>query len=45
MLRWDYEDEEGERFLTIEQWGEEDFLAYQGLPAEEYQFTNLLPPA
>jgi hypothetical protein len=45
LLRWDYEDEEGENYLTIEQWGEDDFLAYAGRPVQEYQFTNILPPA
>ena len=43
FLTWDYEDEEGEKYLSIEQWGEEEFEAYQGEPVEEYQFTNILP--
>ena len=43
MLRWSYEDDSGDRFLTIEQWGEDDFEASTGEPAHEYQFTNILP--
>ncbi|MFC1824604.1 DUF4178 domain-containing protein [Thermodesulfobacteriota bacterium] len=43
MLRWSYEDEEGEVYLGIEQWGEQDFDATIGKPVEEYQFTNILP--
>jgi len=43
MLRWSYEDDEGRRYLDIEQWGEEDFEASVGEPVEEYQFTNILP--
>ena len=43
MLRWSYEDEEGEVYLGIEQWGEWDFDATVGKPVEEYQFTNILP--
>lgn len=43
LLRWSYEDEEGERYLGIEQWGEDDFEASTGQPVEEYQFENILP--
>ena len=43
MLRWSYEDEEGEAYLGVEQWGEWDFDATRGIPVEEYQFTNILP--
>jgi hypothetical protein len=45
LLRWSYEDENGEKYLTIEQWGENEFQAYLGIPAQEYQFTNILPAA
>ena len=44
MLMWDYEDDSGRRYLTIEQWGEEEFELYLGEPVESYQFTNILPP-
>jgi hypothetical protein len=43
LLRWSYEDDEGRRYLGVEQWGEEDFDATVGEPVEEYQFTNILP--
>ncbi len=43
LLKWDYEDESGKKYLSIEQWGENDFEASAGMPAEEYQFTNILP--
>lgn len=44
MLSWDYADDSGRRFLTIEQWGEDEFEASLGETVEDYQFTNILPP-
>jgi hypothetical protein len=43
LMAWDYEDDTGEKYLSIEQWGEEDFEASAGEPVSEYQFTNILP--
>ena len=43
MLQWSYIDDSEERYLTIEQWGDDDFEASVGSPAQEYQFTNILP--
>jgi len=43
MLSWSYEDDSGSKYLTIEQWGEEDFQASAGIAVEPYQFTNILP--
>ena len=43
MLRWSYEDEDGRRYLGVEQWGEEAFDASTGEPVEEFQFSNILP--
>lgn len=43
FLAWDYADESGERYLTVEQWGDEEFEASEGWPVESYQFTNILP--
>ncbi|MEW6264305.1 MAG: DUF4178 domain-containing protein [Thermodesulfobacteriota bacterium] len=43
VLRWSYEDEAGEKYLGLEQYGEDEFEAALGLPAKEYQFTNILP--
>ncbi|MDM8549159.1 DUF4178 domain-containing protein [Desulfobacterales bacterium HSG2] len=43
LLKWDYADDSGNRYLSIEQWGEEDFEASTGIAVQEYQFTNILP--
>ena len=43
MLRWSYEDDEGENYLGIEQWEEEEFEASVGQRVHEHQFTNILP--
>ena len=44
FLYWDYEDENGEQVLTIEQWGDNEFEASAGCYIKEYQFTHILPP-
>jgi hypothetical protein len=43
FIYWDYEDEKEERFVTIEQWGENEFEAYAGIWVEDYNFENILP--
>jgi hypothetical protein len=43
LLSWDYENDSGDKLLSVEQWGEEDFEASVGYPVEEYQFLNILP--
>lgn len=43
LLKWDYSDESGENYLSIEQWGENDFDASTGWPVHEYQFNNITP--
>ncbi|MEE8397638.1 MAG: DUF4178 domain-containing protein [Desulfobacterales bacterium] len=43
VLTWDYVDDSGESFLSIEQWGETEFEASIGKEAEVYQFDNILP--
>lgn len=43
FLFWDYVDDSGERFLTLEQWGEDEFEASLGRRVKEWEFTNLLP--
>ncbi len=43
MLQWCYEDDDGTRFLTIEQWGETEFELSLGKKVEEYQFSDILP--
>ena len=42
FVSWSYEGE-GDRLLFITQWGERDFKAYEGVYAEEYQFSDILP--
>ncbi|MCP4715332.1 MAG: DUF4178 domain-containing protein [Deltaproteobacteria bacterium] len=43
MISWHYEDDDGQRYLCIEQWGETAFEASLGEPVEEYQFSDILP--
>jgi len=43
LLSWSYQDDSGKKFLSIEQWGDDDFEASVGIPVEEYQFINILP--
>ncbi|MBI2876430.1 MAG: DUF4178 domain-containing protein [Candidatus Tectomicrobia bacterium] len=43
FLCWDYVDEEGKQFLTLEQWGEEKYELSTGIEVEEYQFSHILP--
>ncbi len=45
FVYWTFIDENDEKFVTIEQWGEEEFEAAAGTYVEEYQFTNILPAA
>ena len=43
FIFWDYVDDSEENFVTIEQWGDNEFEAAAGKAAEEYQFENILP--
>jgi hypothetical protein len=43
MLKWDFLDDSGKKFVSIEQWGEREFEAAVGETVQEYQFTNILP--
>ncbi len=43
FIVWDFVDEDDEKFLSIEQWGETEFEASSGFYVEEYQFINILP--
>ena len=43
LLVWDFESRDGSKFLSIEQWGENDFSASTGRAVKEYEFTNLTP--
>jgi hypothetical protein len=43
MLTWDYFDDKETKVISVEQWGEEEFEAYIGIVANEWDFTNILP--
>jgi len=43
FISWTYVDDSQKRFVTIEQWGENEFEAAAGDYVAEYQFTNILP--
>ncbi len=45
VFKWDYADDTGELFLTIEQWGPKAYELCVGKKVEEYQFSNILPNA
>lgn len=43
FIYWEYESSDGERVITVEQWGDTEFEASAGEYVEEYQFSNILP--
>lgn len=43
FIFWTFIDEKENKFISIEQWGEQEFEASAGLYVEEYQFINILP--
>ena len=43
IIAWEYIDDDDENFVSIEQWGEDDFEASQGYYVEEFMFSNILP--
>ncbi len=43
FLKWDFVNDAEDKFISLEQWGEKEFQASTGIPAEEYQFSNILP--
>lgn len=43
LIYWSFIDRDDEKYVEIEQWGEEDFEAAKGFYVEEYLFTNILP--
>ncbi len=45
FLQWHYVADDGETFLVIEQWGDDEFEAGLGREVHDWQFTNLLPGA
>ncbi|MBF0102008.1 MAG: DUF4178 domain-containing protein [Desulfobacterales bacterium] len=43
LIKWDFIDEYGTNFISIEQWGEIEFNVSIGMEVKEYHFTNILP--
>lgn len=43
FVSWDYEDQNGKQYLTIERWGEEEFEASVGKKINEFEISNILP--
>lgn len=43
FIAWEYSDEAGEHFVTIEQWSETELEASESFYVQDYQFTNILP--
>ncbi len=43
LLKWDFVDEAGNNFISIEQWSETDFEAAMGHTVAEFQFAHILP--
>ena len=43
LIKWDYANNSEKKFISIEQWGENEFEASFGTRVEEYQFSNILP--
>ena len=43
MITWDYYDDDEEKSISIEQFGEREFEAYIGVYVEEYEFSNIIP--
>jgi hypothetical protein len=43
FLFWDYEDEDGELIVSLEQWSDTEFEAHAGKYVKDYHFENILP--
>lgn len=43
LIEWVFVDASQQKFITIEQWDEENFEAAEGQLVEEFEFTNILP--
>ncbi|MGH1362498.1 MAG: DUF4178 domain-containing protein [Calditrichia bacterium] len=43
LVYWCFIDSGDDKYVEIEQWGEERFEASKGFYVKEYQFTNILP--
>ena len=43
FIAWDFETQDGEEAITIEQWGEQEFEASYGVFVKEFEISNILP--
>ncbi len=43
LMSFEYENEEGDKYLTIEQWGEEEFEASIGIEIKAFEISDILP--
>ncbi|HKJ40975.1 MAG TPA: DUF4178 domain-containing protein [Sunxiuqinia sp.] len=43
FISWDFETQDGEATITIEQWGEQEFEASHGMFVKEFEISNILP--
>ncbi|MGB0430472.1 MAG: DUF4178 domain-containing protein [Bacteroidia bacterium] len=45
FVNWDYENTDGDKMLSIERWGDEEFEAAAGKVVKEFEISNILPRA
>ncbi len=43
FINWEFTDEDETETITIQRWGEREFEAYVGKPAQEFEFSNIIP--
>jgi hypothetical protein len=43
LISWEYESDDEQRVLNIEQWGEKEFEASAGVIIQEFEVMNILP--
>lgn len=43
LLSWDYEEEDGNNLISIEQWGDREFDASVGFKIKPFEISNILP--
>jgi len=43
FINWDYENADGDKYISLERWGEEEFEASTGIKVKEYEISNILP--
>ena len=43
FIFWEYIDDSEDKFISIEQWGDNEYEAHEGKVVQEYHFENILP--